>query len=159
MGLCGELLGRTAGSGPRAEFAEFPPAAPSLWSPAFPSTSPAGSVYVHTEVAWNPLFKPVGAGPAVELRGGMGEYPWYRSDLWAHLVGVGLCGLDDGVVTRVEGVLMEAALGLEEVRKLDGGEGWAGLVEWLVLVLRCERMWRVSRRVFTVSSEGPQPDR
>ena len=80
----------------------------------------------------------------------------YLSDVWAHLMGVKIGDLGEEVVRKVEVVLMERALQWSEVRALDGGEGWVGLLEWLTLVLRCERLWTVARGLFTVDiTAGP----
>ena len=155
-------LGGYRAVAPMAEFAEFPPPETTAWSPAFAAASSRASPYVHAKVADSPLFPAwLPAAPPTSLavsREGSPTtlYPFYRSDLFAHLLTVPLFALPERARATAEAVLTEASMGREEVRALDGGEGWAGLLEWLVLVLRVERMYRLSRDVLTVDNEEEQ---
>ena len=144
-------LGGWRAVAPRAEFAEFEVPEVTRWSPKWATVVEGGSPYRHGRVGGGGMLgggggTPPGSGEG-EREGG-GGYGWYRSDVWAHLLGVEW-GWKEGVRARVEGVLMEGVMQLEEIGKLDGGEGWRGLVEWLVLAVRCERMWRVASALFT----------
>ena len=133
---------------------EFAPPEVTEWSPAW-EKGEGGSPYVHGRVGGVSLWGEGVGGEGVAGEGGVGVY---RSDVWAHLVGVRVGGLGEGVVRRVEGVLMERALGWEEVRALEGGEGWVGLLEWLVLLLRCERLWTVAHGLFIADVSSTDDD-
>ena len=151
---------------PQDLFAEFPPpCAPQPSEPASPpssiSASPLqhavskridASPYEHSHMVTNPLVSDM-AAPGTAA-GPLSRYSSYRSDLFAHLLSFDLCALSSATLQRVQSVLCEHALASSELPALDKhapGSRW--LTQWLVLVVRCNRLWQLSRQVFKVQVE------
>jgi len=155
-------------------FAEFPPpAGPLLSAPASPPSSVVSSPllhastfgaspYEHSHVITNPLLSDPSTLSDSAADGGASSsvpsavtplmrYSSYRSDLFAHLLSFDLFTLPSSTLQRVQGVLCEHALAPSELPALDRqapGSRW--LVQWLVLVVRCNRLWQLSRQVLMV---------
>ena len=165
---------------PQDIFAEFPPPpAPSQSAPASPHSSVAPpsvqhassiglSPYEHSHVMTNPLLgepSSTADGVLADTVSASGpsssstamhpsRYSSFRSDLFAHLLSFDLFALSSSTLQRVQSALCEHALAPSELPSLDRqvpGSRW--LVQWLVLVVRCGRLWQLSRQVFKVQVE------
>ena len=166
---------------PQDIFAEFPPPlgplpsapAPPPSSVTTPFVQPIPAVgpspYEHSHVVTSPLLAHNALlasvrAPATDtfasgdssLASGTSllRYSSYRSDLFANLLSFNLFTLSSSTLQRVQSVLCEHALAPSELLTLDRvmpGSRW--LVQWLVLVVRCNRLWQLSRQVFKVQVE------
>ena len=163
---------------PQDIFAEFaPPPGPLQSAPVSPPSSVAStqllrpalsfgsSPYEHTHVITDPLLSDPSSTPdAVSDPSSNPSIPpaatpllrycSYRSDLFAHLLSFDLFTLPSSTLQRVQSVLCEHALAPSELPALDKqapGSRW--LVHWLVLVMRCSRLWQLSRQVLKVQVE------
>ena len=165
---------------PQDIFAEFPPPpGPPSSVPSSPRSSIASftqqrtsslhpSPYEHSHVITNPLLSdPSSASdatgdndaassdtPSQSVATRVSLYASYRSDLLAHLLSFDLFTMSSSALQRVQSVLCEHALAPSELAALDRqapGSRW--LVQWLVLVMRCSRLWQLSRQVLMVQVE------
>ena len=167
-------------------FAEFPPPPASDTSPAFaasavdspyahrqvltnplllslPAASPASSDPPSPSTASSPALP---AGPtaassaaAVQLPASLlCRYGWYRTDLFAQLLTAPLFSIREATLQTLYSVLSEQCLQNAAINDVCSEQSslLRLLVDWLLLLLRCQRLWTLCQQQLQVGAVRPR---